>query len=72
MRPILPVHVLRIHQPQVGLVHEGGGLEAVACSFAAHAPSGDPLQLLMDERSQSGERGLVAGSPREEEPGHAA
>jgi hypothetical protein len=60
---ILPVHVLRIHQPQVRLVHESGGLEAVACSFAAHAPSGDPLQLLMDEGSQSSERGFVARSP---------
>ena len=65
VRPILPVHVLRIHQPQVGLMDEGGGLEAVARSFAAHAPSGDPLQLLVDEGSQSGERGLVARSPRQ-------
>ena len=55
VRLILPVHVLRIHQPQVGLVHEGGGLEAAACSFAAHAPTGDPLQLL-DGRGESVER----------------
>jgi hypothetical protein len=46
-------------------VDEGGGLEAVARSFAAHAPSGNPLQLLMDKGSQSGERGLVARSPRQ-------
>jgi hypothetical protein len=65
VRPILPVHVLRIHQPQVSLMNKGSGLEAVTRSFAAHAPSGDPLQLLMDERSQSGERGLVARPPRQ-------
>jgi hypothetical protein len=65
VRPILPVHVLRIHQPQVRLVNEGGGLEAFARAFAAHAPSSDPLQLLMDKGSQSGKRRLVAGSPRE-------
>jgi len=65
VRPILPVYVLCIHQPQVGLVDEGGGLEAVARSFPADAPAGDPLQLLMDKGSQSGERGLVARSPRQ-------
>jgi hypothetical protein len=26
----------------------------------------------VDERRQPGERGLVAGSPRQQEPGHAA
>jgi hypothetical protein len=57
--------VLRIHQPQVGLVYEGGGLEGIARSFAAHAPSSDALQLLMDKGSQSGERGLVARLPRQ-------
>jgi hypothetical protein len=57
--------VLRIHQPQVGLMYEGGGLEAIARAFAAHAPPSDALQLLMDEGSQSGERGLVARSPRQ-------
>jgi hypothetical protein len=57
--------VLRPHQPQVSLVDEGGGLEAVAPTFAAHTPAGDPLQLLMDEESQLGERGLVARSPRQ-------
>jgi hypothetical protein len=65
VRPILPVHVLRIYQPQVSLVDEGGGLQAVARSFAAHAPSGDPLQLLVDEGSQSSERALVARAPRQ-------
>ena len=65
VRPILPVHVLRIHKPEVGLVDESGGLEAVARSFAAHAASGDPLQLLMDEGGESSECGLVARSPRQ-------
>ena len=65
VRPVLPVHVLRIRQPQVGLVYEGGGLKAIARSFAAHAPPSDALQLLMDKGSQSGERGLVARSPRQ-------
>jgi hypothetical protein len=57
--------VLRIDQPQVSLVDEGGGLEAVARSFTAHASSGDPLQLVVDKRSESSERGIVARSPRQ-------
>ena len=47
-------------------------LVLVACALAAHAPAGDPLKLPVDERRQPGERGLVAGSPRQQEPGHAA
>jgi hypothetical protein len=65
VRPILPVHALRIDQPQVSLVDEGSGLEAVARSFTAHAPSGDPLQLVVDKGGESSERGVVARSPRQ-------
>jgi hypothetical protein len=57
--------VLRIHQPQVGLVHECGGLQRVARAFAPHASAGDPLQLLMDEGRQSSERRFVPRSPRQ-------
>jgi hypothetical protein len=65
VRPVLPVHVLRIHEPQVGLVDKGGGLEVAGRALAADTPSGNPLQFLVDEGSQSGERGVVTRSPRQ-------
>jgi hypothetical protein len=71
VRPVLPVHVLRVNQPKIRLVHQRRGLKAVARPLASHAAPGDAPQLLMDERRQLGERFLVARSPGQQEAGHA-
>ena len=45
------------------LVDQRRGLEAVSCPFAAHAPGGNPMKLLLHQRYELLERGLVAAAP---------
>ena len=76
--PILPIDPLHPDQPEVGLVYQRGRLNAMAGPLAAHAPARNPLQLLMHEGGESGERPFVTLPPRMKElrhtgwSGHAA
>jgi hypothetical protein len=45
---ILPAHVLLLHQAQIGLMHEGGGLERVIRTLAPHVGARRPAQLAAD------------------------
>ena len=63
MRPILPAHTLRVHEPQVGLVDESCRLEAVLQTLTHHAPPRDLVQLRLDEGHEPFERTTVAGPP---------
>ena len=65
---VLPVDVLDVDQPQVGLVDKCGGLEAVPSTFSCHAPLGDAVQLSFDQGNQPFERTLVALAPRQQQP----
>jgi hypothetical protein len=47
VRAVLPLHVLRADQFQVGLVDERGWLERVARAFVPHVAPGDTPQLRM-------------------------
>jgi hypothetical protein len=49
MRLPLPVHAVQLDEPEVGLVHEIGGLEAVAGALPAQVAGGQSAQLLVDE-----------------------
>ena len=69
VRAVLPVHLLDIDEPQVGLVDERRGLQAMAAPFTAHASPGDLLQLPLHERNHPAEGRLVAVSPREQQLG---
>jgi hypothetical protein len=63
VRPILPAHTLRVHEPQVRLVDQSRRLEAVLPSFTPHAPPRDAMQLGLDEGHKPFERTAVASSP---------
>ena len=43
MRAIGPVHILLIHQADVGFVYQGSGLKCVVFSFPAHVTTGQPV-----------------------------
>ena len=70
VRAVLPRHVVRIDQPQIGLVDERRRLEAVPDALAGHAAPRDLVELVMDERNQLLEGGFIALAPREEERRH--
>ena len=69
---ILPVHVLGVDEAQVSLVNERRRLEAVARTFAGHAPPRDAVQFLLHQGHELRQRGVIALSPRAQETGDAA
>ena len=64
---VLPLDVLPVDQAQVRLVDERGRLEDVPGTLAGHAAGRDAPQLLVDERRQRLERGLVPAAPGDEQ-----
>jgi hypothetical protein len=46
--------VLAVDEAQVGLVHEGGGLEGLAGLFLSQPGGGQAAQLFIDQREQFG------------------
>jgi hypothetical protein len=72
VRAILPVDLLDIQQAQVRLVHQGRGLKGVAGPFSTQTPPGHPLQFLMHQRREPGERRRIALPPGEQECRDAA
>jgi len=67
VRPVLPIDLFFINQPQVGLVNQVGGLERVAGALRAQIIPGQPSQLTVDQRRQFIERGLIAIAPPDEQ-----
>ncbi len=49
---IPPVELLVPDQPQVGLVHESGGVEGVPRGFSGHFRGAELPQFVIDEREQ--------------------
>jgi hypothetical protein len=69
VRPALPLDVFLIDEPQVGLVHEGGGPKRVPGRLPAHVTLGLPAQLAIDGRQQLIQRRLLATAPGLEQRG---
>ena len=64
MHPVLPLlDALDIEQADIRFVDERGGLKRVFPAFAAHVTARDPPQLVVHQREQLVEGGLVTGSP---------
>jgi hypothetical protein len=68
MRAILPPHLPHIDQPDKGLVDQRGGLQGVADAFVRHVAACEAAQLVMDERHQPFQRGLIAAAPVDQQP----
>lgn len=69
VRAILPRYVLGIDEPEIGLVHERGGLKTMPGPLAGHAAPRDLMEFLMDERDQPREGFLVALPPGQQQSG---
>ena len=52
MGSALPLHAGLIDQLQVGLVHQGGGLQSVSRRLAFQMPDGQSPHPLVEQRSQ--------------------
>ena len=70
MGAVLPLDILPVHQPQIGLVDERGGLEDVAGSLSRHLARGQVMQFLVDQRRQGLEGGPITIAPRDEQLRH--
>ncbi len=70
MRAVLPLHVLPVHQPQVGLVDERRRLQDVARPLAGHLARRQPVQLVLDHGRQGLERSRIAATPGDQELGN--
>src|SRR5207253_11147176 len=69
MCAVLPVDLADIDQTDVRLVDERGRLQRMSGSFVSHVPPGDAAQLVMDERNQLLQCGLIAVAPVDQQPG---
>jgi hypothetical protein len=55
---------------EVGLVHQGGGLERMSRALVPHVPAGNTAKLVVDQGRQAIERRLVAAAPSADEGGN--
>jgi hypothetical protein len=60
-----------VEEPEVGFVDQGFGFERVRATLAAQVAVRDGAQLVVDERHQRVQRGLVARAPLDEQFRHA-
>jgi hypothetical protein len=67
MRAILPPHLARINQPQIGLVDQRRGLQRVARLLAVHVVSGQSAQLFINQRHELLQRQLIASAPGQQQ-----
>ena len=70
--PVPPVDPALVHQPEIGLVHQGGGLEGVAGGLAAQVLGCQAMQLLVDHGEHLIEALLVAPAPVQQPLGDGA
>jgi hypothetical protein len=63
MRPILPIYLSAVYEPQVHLVYERGSLESVARSLPGHIALRYPVQLVIDKRREFFQSFLITGGP---------
>ena len=70
MRAIVPLHARVIHQPHIGLVDQGRGLQAMAGTLAPHVAARQSVELVIYESGQPFERTRVSVAPRAEQLAH--
>ena len=70
LRAILPAHFILIDEPEINLVHQGGGLQSVIRAFPAEETDRLPVEFLVDQRKQRLERARITASPGNQPPGY--
>lgn len=64
MRSVSPFQVPNASQSQVGFIHQGGGLNRVAGTFALQMAPRDPVQLRIGQFDNLPDCGLISRAPR--------
>lgn len=67
VRAIRPVHILLINQPDIGFIYQGSSLKCVVFSLAAHVTAGEAMELVVHQRVQLVQSGLVPFTPLSEQ-----
>jgi hypothetical protein len=70
VRAILPADAAGVDQPDVSLVHQGGGLKGVASLLPTHAAFGQTVEFVVHQRRQLAQRGLIAIAPGHQQRRH--
>jgi hypothetical protein len=71
VRPVLPIYLFSLNQPQVGFVNQVSRLHRVTGSLMAQIIIGQTSQLTLDHRQQFVESSLIAVAPFDEQLGYA-
>ena len=66
VRTIGPVYILLIDHSDVSFVYQGSGLKCVVFSLLAHVTAGEAVELVVDQRVQLVQSGLVPFAPLSE------
>ena len=67
MGAILPLHSFIIHQPHMGFIHQGRGLEAMSRTLALHVPASQAMELVVNDGRQTVEGALISVAPGAED-----
>jgi len=60
---VLPIDGAEVEQPEVDLINEGGGFQAVGIAFVAAVAAGDAAEFGQQAIGEAVERAIVSGSP---------
>ena len=66
VRAIRPVHILLIDQANISFIYQSSGLKGVVFSLSAHVTAGEAVELVVDQRIQLVQSGLVPFAPLSE------
>ena len=64
---IRPVHILLIDQTDVRFIYQSSGLKCMVFSLLAHVTAGEAMELVIDQRVQLVQSGLVSFAPLSEQ-----
>ena len=70
VRPILPIGVALADEPEIGLVHQSGGLKDMPRRFMSKSGCRPPAQFLIDDADQLVSRLEISASPRVQQSRH--
>jgi hypothetical protein len=71
LRAVGPVDLPLVDQPQVGFVHQRGGLQGVPGPLLTQVAARQSPQFVVDDRKQLVERSLIAAAPLDQQLRHA-
>ena len=70
MRPVLPLHLAKLDELQVGFVHQCRGVQSVVSTFTAKPVMRQFPKLIVEHRQESFERLLITFLPAQQHLGN--